>query len=104
MISLTMTMADRGQGLNHCIADAMNFVDALKSTHAAKLVQTRLRERIFNTTFSFLSVPLKEAIDKYDAEVVKRGSDEVETSVKSAIFLHQTAMEAPVLTQGYAKR
>jgi hypothetical protein len=47
---------------------------------------------------------LKEAIDKYDAEVVKRGSDEVETSVKSAIFIHQTAMEAPVLTQGYVKR
>jgi hypothetical protein len=67
-------------------------------------INADLRLAVFNLISSFSSASLKEAIDKYDAEIVKRGSDEVGTSVKSAIFLtHQKAMEAPVLAQGYAK-
>ncbi|KIM30786.1 hypothetical protein M408DRAFT_270199 [Serendipita vermifera MAFF 305830] len=77
----------RGQGLNHCISDAMNLVTALKSVYGP----------------SSSPVSLKVAILDYDTEVVKRGSEEVETSLKSAILIHQKMTEAPVLNQGYAK-
>ena len=46
-----------------------------------------------------------ETIGAYDAELVKRGSDEVKTSVMSAILTHDYAklMEAPVMKQGYVR-
>jgi hypothetical protein len=49
--------------------------------------------------------PLTEAVSAYDAELVKRGSDEVRTSVHSAILSHDAKklMEAPVMKQGYVK-
>jgi hypothetical protein len=48
---------------------------------------------------------LSDTIDKYDAEVLKRGADEVKTSVQSAILTHDYAklMEAPVMKQGYVR-
>lgn len=48
---------------------------------------------------------LAETISVYDAEVVKRGSDEVETSRKNALLVHDynRFMDSPVLKQGYAK-
>ncbi len=77
---------DRGQGLNHCISDAKNFVQALITVEEG---QTSLRD----------------AISQYDAELVKRGSDEVETSRKNALLVHdfEKFMDSPVLKQGYAK-
>ncbi|PMD19558.1 FAD/NAD(P)-binding domain-containing protein [Hyaloscypha hepaticicola] len=76
----------RGQGLNHGIADAHNFIKAVleikegkKSKHAA--------------------------IEEYNAELVKRGADEVETSRRNALLVHdfEKFMDSPVLKQGYAK-
>jgi len=48
---------------------------------------------------------LAEAVDAYDAELVKRGADEVETSRKNALLVHdfERFMDSPVLKQGYAK-
>ena len=77
---------DRGQGLNHCISDSQSLVQAL------------IRVRDGHTS-------LAEAIFQYDAELVRRGSDEVETSRKNALLVHdyEEFMESPVLKQGYAK-
>jgi len=46
-----------------------------------------------------------EAVSAYDAELVKRGSDEVETSRKNALLVHdfKKFMDSPVLKQGYTK-
>lgn len=78
--------SDRGQGLNHSIQDAVNLVAAIRAVDSDE-----------NS--------LSTAIDKYDAEVLKRGSDEVRTSVKSAILTHDFAKltDAPVMKQGYVK-
>jgi hypothetical protein len=45
------------------------------------------------------------AIEEYDAEIEKRGGDEVETSRRNALLVHdlEKFMESPVLKQGYAK-
>jgi hypothetical protein len=47
----------------------------------------------------------KTEIQAYDEEIVKRGGDEVETSVKSGRLIHdyEKFTNAPVLKQGYAK-
>jgi len=75
----------RGQGLNHCIADVKNFVQAIIDVKEGK--------------------PLADTITAYDTELVKRGSDEVETSRKNALLVHdfEKFMDSPVLKQGYAK-
>jgi 2-polyprenyl-6-methoxyphenol hydroxylase-like FAD-dependent oxidoreductase len=80
-----LTITDRGQGLNHSIQDAVNLVEALQS--------------VSNGT------SLAEAVSAYDEELVKRGADEVRTSVHSAILSHDAKklMEAPVMKQGYVK-
>lgn len=82
----SLTSEDRGQGLNHSIQDAVNLVDAIRSVYEGG-----------NT--------VGEAITAYDEELVKRGFDEVNTSVQSAILSHDSKklMEAPVLKQGYVK-
>jgi len=76
----------RGQGLNHAIADANNFVKAVVDIRHGR----KSRE---------------VAIEEYNAEVVKRGADEVETSRKNALLVHdfEKFMDSPVLKQGYAK-
>ncbi|KAF2668608.1 putative monooxygenase [Microthyrium microscopicum] len=76
----------RGQGLNHSIQDALNFVNAMKSVKDGQ-------------------VTLEAGITTYDAEVVKRGADEVQTSVRSAILVHdyRKLMDAPVMKQGYIR-
>jgi 2-polyprenyl-6-methoxyphenol hydroxylase-like FAD-dependent oxidoreductase len=80
-----LTISDRGQGLNHSIQDVVNLIEALQSVQRG--------------------TPLADAISAYDAELVKRGSDEVRTSVHSAILSHDAKklMEAPVMKQGYVK-
>jgi 2-polyprenyl-6-methoxyphenol hydroxylase-like FAD-dependent oxidoreductase len=81
-----LTMADRGQGLNHCIADAKNFVQAMVDVKEGRTA-------------------VAEAVSAYDAELVKRGSDEVETSRKNALLVHnfEKFMDSPVLKQGYTR-
>lgn len=76
----------RGQGLNHGIADAANFVKALVAIKEG--TQTK-----------------DAAIEEYNAELVKRGADEVSTSVKNALLVHdfEKFMDSPVLKQGYTK-
>ena len=78
--------ADRGQGLNHCIADAKNFVQAVVNVKDCRAT-------------------LADAILAYDTELVKRGSEEVELSRKNALLVHdfEKFMDSPVLKQGYAK-
>jgi len=77
----------RGQGLNHGIADAHNFIKAvldIKNGTRTKGV----------------------AIEEYNAELVKRGADEVETSRRNALLVHdfEKFMDSPVLNkQGYGK-
>jgi hypothetical protein len=46
-----------------------------------------------------------EAISSYDAELVKRGADEVELSRKNALLVHdfEKFMDSPVLKQGYTR-
>jgi 2-polyprenyl-6-methoxyphenol hydroxylase-like FAD-dependent oxidoreductase len=59
----------RGQGLNHGIADAHNFIKAvleIKEGNKSK----------------------QAAIEEYNAELVKRGADEVETSRRNALLVH----------------
>jgi 2-polyprenyl-6-methoxyphenol hydroxylase-like FAD-dependent oxidoreductase len=76
----------RGQGLNHAIADVSGFVKAVVEVRDGR----KGRE---------------VALEEYNAEVVKRGSDEVETSRRNALLVHdfEKFMESPVLRQGYAK-
>jgi 2-polyprenyl-6-methoxyphenol hydroxylase-like FAD-dependent oxidoreductase len=76
----------RGQGLNHCICDAVNFVKAVKAVHASPANR-------------------EEAISAYDRELVMRGSEEVQVSLKSAIMVHdwEKLMESPVMKKGYVK-
>ena len=59
----------RGQGLNHGIADAHNFVQA------ALEIRDGVKAR-------------DVAIEEYNAELVKRGADEVETSRRNALLVH----------------
>ncbi|KAJ7578279.1 hypothetical protein C8J56DRAFT_969600 [Mycena floridula] len=58
----------RGQGLNHAICDAHSFVAALKKVESG--IST-----------------MKDAINSYNEEVVKRGADEVASSVDNAMML-----------------
>ncbi|KAN0123025.1 FAD/NAD(P)-binding domain containing protein [Hyaloscypha variabilis] len=76
----------RGQGLNHGIADAHNFVKAVLDVKDGKKTKD-------------------VAIEEYNAELVKRGADEVETSRRNALLVHdfEKFMDSPVLKQGYAK-
>jgi 2-polyprenyl-6-methoxyphenol hydroxylase-like FAD-dependent oxidoreductase len=81
-----LTRTDRGQGLNHSIQDALGFIEAIDQVQQSKQSPAA-------------------AISSYDAEVLKRGSDEVKISVQSAILVHdyEKLMNAPVMKQGYGK-
>jgi len=76
----------RGQGLNHCIADVANFVRAIIDVNEGRATAA-------------------QAISAYDAELVKRGSDEVKTSRDNALLVHdfEKFMDSPVLKQGYTR-
>ena len=83
---ISLTYVDRGQGLNHCIADVANFVQAIIDVNEGRATAA-------------------EAISAYDAELVKRGSDEVKTSRDNALLVHdfEKFMDSPVLKQGYTR-
>lgn len=59
----------RGQGLNHGIADAHHFIKAILDIKAGT------RTKII-------------AMEEYNDELVKRGADEVETSRRNALLVH----------------
>lgn len=72
----------RGQGLNNCLADVANFVDAM-----AKLPG---REG------------LPELVTAYEAEMVPRGHSEVDLSVKNIEMIHtwDEFRESTMMTRG----
>lgn len=72
--------SDRGQGLNHAICDASNFVAALQ-----KVVDA--------------SATMKDAVKDYSEEVVQRGATEVLVSKETALsFLDwDRLMKSPVM-------
>jgi len=81
-----LTAADRGQGLNHAICDASNFVAAIDKVVAQK--------------FS-----LKDTISAYTMEVVRRGGNEVLISKQNALMMHDwdQLMESPIVKQSLEK-
>jgi hypothetical protein len=78
--------SDRGQGLNHAICDASNFVAAMQ-----KVVDG--------------SVALKDAITEYSEEVVQRGANEVVISKETAIsFLDwDRLMNSPLMKKSVSR-
>lgn len=77
---------DRGQGLNHCILDALNLVDAIGNWQAKQGTKVEL-------------------IAAYDEDMIQRGAEEVRLSVKSALMVHDWAsfMESPLMKHGVTK-
>ena len=63
--ALTGVGVERGQGLNHCIADVAMLIEAIDPE----------------------APDLEEAIDKYQEEMVPRAGDEVKLSVKNTTML-----------------
>jgi 2-polyprenyl-6-methoxyphenol hydroxylase-like FAD-dependent oxidoreductase len=77
----------RGQGLNHGIADARSIVLKLKAVKAGE------------TT-------LHEAVDEYVKEMVERAGDEVKTSKENTMMLHDwnRMQDSPIMQRGgYAR-
>jgi hypothetical protein len=74
------------------VCDADKVVSALLAAHAG-------------TAPDAAPLALSEAIEAYEKELVARGGEEVRTSTKSALFIHnvKTMQDAPVLKQGYGK-
>src|SRR5437773_11053972 len=60
---------DRGQGLNHCIADISHLVYALQDVQS------------HNSS-------LQDAVAAYEDEMVKRGAEEVRSSLQNSLMLH----------------
>ncbi|PMD29619.1 FAD/NAD(P)-binding domain-containing protein [Hyaloscypha variabilis F] len=76
----------RGQGLNHCILDASNFVAAV-----VKIKQEQSKK--------------EELIEAYTEELIKRGGEEVNLSLKNALTVHdwKVFMESPLMKHGITK-
>lgn len=75
-------MVDRAQGVNNGIEDAGQFIKAM----------LRIKD----------GESSKTAIDEYDAEVLKRGSDEIQLSYKQTLAFHDynTLMQSFIVTEG----
>lgn len=89
---------DRGQGLNHCIQDISNLLTAILSLPTVP-------SSTIPSTESPVTNTQASAISAYDAELVKRGAEEVENSRKNSMLIHdfEKFMNSPVLKQGYAR-
>jgi 2-polyprenyl-6-methoxyphenol hydroxylase-like FAD-dependent oxidoreductase len=76
----------RGQGLNHAICDVANLVSAL-----GKVQEERL--------------PLSEAINEYDTEMVKRGANEVQEALVNTKMIHDwnSLLQSPLLSKSVAR-
>lgn len=68
------------QGLNHGIADAHLFINVILEIYSERKSKD-------------------VAIEEFNAEVVKRGADEVETSRRNALLVHdfEKSMNSPIL-------
>ena len=79
-----MLSIDRGQGLNHCIADVFSLV--------AQAKQAINGETTWNS-----------AISRYEEELVPRGSEEVKCSIENGIMLHdwEKVKQSPVFNTGF---
>ena len=78
-----MRFIERGQGMNHGIADAASLVTKLKSAltdHSS----------------------IKDAIGEYNAEMIKRAGEEVIMSKENTEMLHDWSrmMNAPIMQKG----
>lgn len=78
-----MRNTERGQGLNHGIADASSLVTKLKSA--------------LNDNSS-----VKTAIEQYNAEMISRAGDEVVTSKENTEMLHDWSrmQDSPIMQRG----
>jgi 2-polyprenyl-6-methoxyphenol hydroxylase-like FAD-dependent oxidoreductase len=78
--------AVRGQGLNHCILDASNLIEAVNRIRSAD--STREAE-----------------IASYEKELIDRGAEEVNLSVETALTVHNWPqfMESPLMKHGVTK-
>jgi 2-polyprenyl-6-methoxyphenol hydroxylase-like FAD-dependent oxidoreductase len=80
-----LTKVDRGQGLNHSILDALNFVEAVKKIEAGGSKEKEMAG--------------------YDEEAIRRGAEEVKLSVNTTHTIHNWAefMESPLMKYGVTK-
>jgi 2-polyprenyl-6-methoxyphenol hydroxylase-like FAD-dependent oxidoreductase len=79
------TCEDRGQGLNHGIADVASLVNGL----------TGMKDK----------AELAEVVSSYEAEMIPRGRAEVDSSVENAAMLHgwNKLMNSAMMTHGASK-
>ena len=80
----------RGQGGNHAVQDAYNFVEMIKKINETKDNRTELQVRLMR---------------EYSDEVAKRGADETELSVKNGRFMmaYSDFKNSPYSKQGLSK-
>ena len=80
----------RGQGGNHAVQDAYNFVEMVKQLREAKDDRSELQNRLTR---------------EYSDEVAKRGADETELSIKNGEFLmaYSDFKNSPYNKQGLNK-
>lgn len=73
----------RGQGLNHAIADAAKFVEMIKRAEGGEM-------------------SLREAVEEFDAESMKRGGGEVLFSKMNTEMVHdwERLMQSPIIQVG----
>lgn len=81
-----MNRTDRGQGLNHAIADSARYIAAMAK------VETN-------------AASLEDAVAQYDAEMIARGGEEVRVSKMNTEMIHQweNLMQSPVMQRGAAR-
>lgn len=72
----------RGQGLNNALQDASNFVAAMGRVKGG--------------------AGLGDEVDKYDKEMLERGTAEMGVSLKQTLFIHnwETLMQSPMVKIG----
>ena len=77
----------RGQGLNHSIADAAGLLKAIKKSRGDS------------------AVPLGDAVTEYEDEVIQRAGEEVRLCTKNTGMLHNWELfkQSPVFQKGLKK-
>lgn len=77
---------NRGQGLNHALNDALNFVAAAKKIFLEKADR-------------------KEVVDAFNAELVERGSAEVKLSIETAQLTNDYShfMDSALIKHGLSR-
>ena len=80
----------RGQGGNHAVQDAYNFVEMVKKIAQAKEDRIGLQRQL---------------IREYSDEVAKRGAEETELSLKNGRFMmgYHDFKESPYMKQGLTR-